>query len=64
METRTAKIADGIFRLSTHVPDIAPPDGTLTRRSTPSLIISGTRTGETQDYASTTCYSAPRLPTD
>lgn len=27
METRTAKIADGIFRLSTHVPDIAPPDG-------------------------------------
>jgi flavorubredoxin len=27
MESRTAKIADGIFRLSTHVPDIAPPDG-------------------------------------
>jgi flavorubredoxin len=27
METRIAEIADGIFRLSTHVPDIAPPAG-------------------------------------
>lgn len=27
METRIAEIADGIYRLSTHVPDIAPPAG-------------------------------------
>ena len=27
MVTKTAEIADGIFRLSTHVPDIAPPHG-------------------------------------
>jgi len=27
METRIAEIADGIYRLSTYVPDIAPPDG-------------------------------------
>ncbi|HVL70348.1 MAG TPA: MBL fold metallo-hydrolase [Beijerinckiaceae bacterium] len=27
METRIAEIADGIFRLSTYVPDIAPPAG-------------------------------------
>jgi flavorubredoxin len=27
METRVDEIADGIFRLSTFVPDIAPPDG-------------------------------------
>lgn len=27
METKAAEIADGIFRLSTHVPDIAPPAG-------------------------------------
>ena len=27
METKTAEIADGIYRLSTHVPDIAPPAG-------------------------------------
>jgi len=27
METKTAEIAEGIFRLSTHVPDIAPPAG-------------------------------------
>lgn len=27
METRIVEIADGIFRLSTHVPDIAPPAG-------------------------------------
>lgn len=27
METKAAEIADGIFRLSTHVPDIAPPEG-------------------------------------
>jgi flavorubredoxin len=27
METKVAEIADGIFRLSTHVPDIAPPAG-------------------------------------
>lgn len=27
METRVAEIADGIFRLSTHVPDVAPPAG-------------------------------------
>ena len=27
METKTAEIANGIFRLSTHVPDVAPPAG-------------------------------------
>lgn len=27
METKVAEIADGIFRLSTHVPDVAPPAG-------------------------------------
>lgn len=27
METKAAEIADGIFRLSTHVPDIVPPAG-------------------------------------
>src|SRR6186997_384677 len=27
METRISEIADGIYRLSTHVPDIAPPAG-------------------------------------
>jgi flavorubredoxin len=27
METRIAEIADGIYRLSTHVPDLAPPAG-------------------------------------
>lgn len=27
MDTRISEIADGIFRLSTHVPDIAPPAG-------------------------------------
>ena len=27
MQTKATEIADGIFRLSTHVPDIAPPDG-------------------------------------
>ena len=27
METRVTEIADGIYRLSTHVPDIAPPAG-------------------------------------
>lgn len=27
METRVDEIADGIFRLSTFVPDVAPPDG-------------------------------------
>src|SRR4051812_50218079 len=27
METKIAEIADGIYRLSTHVPDIAPPAG-------------------------------------
>ncbi|HEY8612445.1 MAG TPA: hypothetical protein VIL69_14275 [Roseomonas sp.] len=27
METRTAEIADGIYRLSTFVPEIAPPAG-------------------------------------
>ena len=27
METKISEIADGIFRLSTHVPDIAPPAG-------------------------------------
>src|SRR3546814_1794946 len=27
MDTRTDEIAGGIFRLSTYVPDVAPPDG-------------------------------------
>ena len=27
METKIAEIADGIYRLSTFVPDIAPPAG-------------------------------------
>jgi flavorubredoxin len=27
METKVAEIADGIYRLSTHVPDLAPPAG-------------------------------------
>jgi flavorubredoxin len=27
METRVSEIADGIYRLSTYVPDVAPPDG-------------------------------------
>jgi flavorubredoxin len=27
METKISEIADGIYRLSTHVPDIAPPAG-------------------------------------
>ena len=27
METRISEIADGIYRLSTYVPDIAPPAG-------------------------------------
>ena len=27
METRTSEIADGIYRLSTFVPEIAPPAG-------------------------------------
>lgn len=27
METRVAEIADGVYRLSTHVPQVGPPDG-------------------------------------
>ena len=27
METKISEIADGIYRLSTYVPDIAPPAG-------------------------------------
>ena len=27
METRISEIADGIYRLSTYVPEVAPPEG-------------------------------------
>ncbi len=48
METRVSEIADGIFRLSTYVPDIAPPAGLafnsfLVRGEEPLLFHTGLR---------------------
>jgi hypothetical protein len=49
METKTTEIADGIYRLSTYVPHIAPPaglDGSLGATAPPDAIkLDGTTGG-------------------